>query len=59
MGSKWGLRNLGVAYLEGRGIDKDLDKAAYCFLEALTGGLKDDSKQFLDEIYDETTKFKK
>lgn len=47
---------LGIAYYDGRGVEKDLAKATYCLKKAIEQGSENPAlKQFLIGIYDELT----
>lgn len=57
-GSTWGKNNLGWCYEKGSGTEKDIDKAAMWYYDALTSGNLT-AKKDLDNIYDKTIEFKK
>ena len=51
-GSDWGYYNLGIYYLEGKGITQNVAKAVECFTKAyeMQGSAAEDAKEMLDEL---------
>ena len=50
-GSTWGKNNIGWCYEKGSGVEKDVDKAAEWYYDALKSGNLT-AKKDLDNLYD-------